>query len=71
MMNKQEQFITVNDGVQLWVETYGDKENEACIFISGAGANSSFWSEDICTNLVSKDFFVIKYDHRDFGYSTK
>ena len=55
----------------MWVETYGYKENEACIFVSGAGANSSFWSEWLCTELVNEGFFVIKYDHRDFGYSTR
>ena len=70
-MHKQEQFITVNDGVQLWLECFGNRENEACILISGAGANSSFWSDRLCADLHSKDFYIIKYDHRDFGYSTK
>ncbi len=64
-------FIEVEDKVELWVETIGNTANEACLFISGAGANSSFWSERLCNALVEKDFFVIKYDHRDFGYSTK
>lgn len=70
-MNNQERFISISDDVELWVETYGNRENEACIFISGAGANSSFWSDHLCTRLVNQDFYVIKYDHRDIGYSTK
>ena len=63
-------YISIEEDLQLWVETYGHSENEACLLISGAGANSSFWSDRLCTNLVEKGFFVIKYDHRDFGYSS-
>lgn len=70
--NKCEKLnIKIEDNLNLWVETYGEHSNEACLFISGAGANSSFWSDRLCENLEDKGFFVIKYDHRDFGYSTK
>jgi len=68
---KKERFITIEDNLKLWVETYGKASDEACMFISGAGANSTFWSERICKELSENGFFVIKYDHRDFGYSTK
>jgi len=68
---REEKYITSDDDLKLWVETYGNADNEACLFISGAGANSSFWSENLCNSLVDRDFFVIKYDHRDFGYSSK
>lgn len=64
-------FVTTDEKLKLWVETLGVTDNEACLLISGAGANSSFWPERLCRQLVEKDFFVIKYDHRDFGYSTK
>ena len=67
-MNK---YIEVGKNIKLWVETYGDESDEAVLFISGAGANSSFWSERLCNELVEKGFYVIKYDHRDFGYSSK
>ncbi|MGQ8337050.1 alpha/beta fold hydrolase [Sunxiuqinia sp. A32] len=70
-MTKNVQFIKIETNLKLWVETYGDYQNEAVIFISGAGANSSFWSDRLCENLTRKNFFVIKYDHRDFGYSSK
>lgn len=64
-------FIQIGMKIRLWVETFGNAQNEACIFISGAGANSSFWSDRLCHGLANRKFFVIKYDHRDFGYSTK
>jgi len=68
---KNEKFIEIENNLKLWVETFGDKKDEACLFISGAGANSSFWSDRLCKSLVQNRFFVIKYDHRDFGYSSK
>ena len=68
---RQDKFISVEKGLSLWVETHGEAGNESCLFISGAGANSSFWSDRLCNNLADRGFFVIKYDHRDFGYSSK
>ena len=70
-MMEKKQFIQIEKNIKIWVETFGEIENETCIFISGAGANSSFWSDRLCRKLVKKNFFVIKYDHRDIGYSTK
>lgn len=66
-----EKYIPIEKGLELYVETYGEQSNEACLFISGAGANSSFWTDRLCDSLVENGFFVIKYDHRDFGYSSK
>ena len=66
-----DQYINIEKNIDLFVETFGNKKDEACIFISGAGANSSFWSDSLCLELANSGFFVIKYDHRDFGYSTK
>ena len=68
---KVAKFISVEKNIQLWVETFGDKNDEAVLFIAGAGANASFWSGRLCNELVQRNFFVIKYDHRDFGYSSK
>jgi pimeloyl-ACP methyl ester carboxylesterase len=66
-----EQYIQIEDNLKLWVETHGNPSNNACLFINGAGANSSFWSDNLCRKLVEKGFYIVKYDHRDFGYSDK
>lgn len=70
-MKSKNQFITTKDSIKIWVETFGDHKDEACLLISGAGANSSFWRDNLCNKLVENGFFVIKYDHRDIGYSSK
>lgn len=68
---KEVTYIPIDKDLKLYVETYGNPGNEACLFISGAGANSSFWTNHLCEKLVANGFFVITYDHRDFGYSSK
>ncbi len=55
--------VTINEAVKIWVETYGEPAHPAIVFISGAGAISSFWSERLCQELVGRKFYVIKYDH--------
>lgn len=49
-----EKYISTPQGIQLYAESYGKIGNEACLFISGAGANSSFWREELCDALVKK-----------------
>lgn len=63
--------IPVDDSVNIYTETFGNCSNNAVLFISGAGAGASFWSERLCKKIVDNGFFVIKYDHRDFGLSSK
>jgi pimeloyl-ACP methyl ester carboxylesterase len=66
-----EKYIDAADSVRLWASSDGNKKNIACLFINGAGANTSFWSERLRSGLVENGFFVITFDHRDFGYSDK
>lgn len=67
----QLQYISVQQNIKLCIESSGIKRNETCLFISGAGAGASFWSERLCNTLSDKGFYVIRYDHRDFGYSER
>ena len=53
------------------VETLGKSTDCACLYISGAVVNVSFWSDALCENLAQRGFYVIRYDHRDFGYSSR
>ncbi len=68
---EKKKYISIEEDLNLYVETYGAPGHETCLFISGAGANSSFWSDHLCERLVEDGFFVVKYDHRDFGFSSK
>jgi len=63
--------IQIENNFKLWVEGSGINKNETVVCISGAGAGATFWSERMHNTLTEKGFFVICYDHRDFGYSDK
>src|SRR4051812_33070136 len=65
-----EQFATVGD-VELCYETFGDSGNPAVLLIMGLGTQMIAWHEDFCAQLAERGFFVIRYDNRDVGHSTK
>jgi pimeloyl-ACP methyl ester carboxylesterase len=56
--------------IRLWSEGLGVPGQPCALLISGAGAHAAFWPDDFCRLLVEAGLFVIRYDHRDIGYST-
>jgi pimeloyl-ACP methyl ester carboxylesterase len=56
-------------GVDICVETFGDRGNPAILLIHGATASMLGWEDDFCRRLASGRRFVIRYDHRDTGRS--
>src|SRR3954462_12804946 len=59
--------VQVN-GVELCVETFGDRRDPAILLIMGGGASMDWWEDDFCGRLAAGRF-VIRYDHRDTGGS--
>jgi len=58
------------NGVELWNETFGDKNNPAVLLIMGGGGQGILWPTEFCQKLADEGFYVIRYDHRDAGLST-
>jgi pimeloyl-ACP methyl ester carboxylesterase len=65
-----EQFVKVRD-VKLCFETFGDKDDPALLLVMGLGTQMLAWREGFCEELVKRGFFVIRYDNRDVGRSTR
>ncbi|MFL5896617.1 MAG: alpha/beta fold hydrolase [Thermoleophilaceae bacterium] len=65
-----EQFAHAN-GIELCYETFGDRSDPALLLIMGLGTQMVAWREDFCRALADRGFFVIRYDNRDCGRSTK
>lgn len=55
--------------VEIWTESFGESSNPALLLIMGVAGQGVMWTDDFC-NALAKDFFVIRYDHRDVGLST-
>ena len=64
-----EQFATVG-AVELCYETFGNPEDPAMLLVMGLGTPMLAWHEDFCAELVSRGFFVTRFDNRDCGRST-
>ncbi|MBP6472217.1 MAG: alpha/beta hydrolase [Chloroflexi bacterium] len=63
-------FVTAN-GIQLCYDAFGDPANPPLLMISGLGMQLTGWDEEVCTMLAERGYWVIRYDNRDVGLSTK
>ena len=59
------------NGIEIEYETFGDPGAAPLLLIMGLGAQMLSWDEEFCTRLAERGFFVIRYDNRDSGLSTK
>lgn len=62
--------IAKANGIEIWYEAFGQKENPALLLIMGAGCQGILWPTEFCERLASEGFYVVRYDHRDAGLST-
>jgi pimeloyl-ACP methyl ester carboxylesterase len=69
-MAPQQQVVPVN-GIELCYETFGDPQGEPLLLIMGLGSQLIYWPVELCEALVDRGFFVVRYDNRDTGLSTK
>lgn len=66
-----EQFARLESGIELCYETFGSQDDPAVLLIMGLGGPMGWWDREFCTELAGRGFFVIRYDNRDTGRSTK
>ena len=52
-------------------EAFGDPANPPLLLIMGSMASMLWWPEALCRKLADGGLFVIRYDNRDTGRSTK
>ena len=61
----------VNTGMELEYETFGSPDDPALLLIMGFTAQLTDWDERLCRLLAEGGRFVIRFDNRDWGLSTK
>jgi pimeloyl-ACP methyl ester carboxylesterase len=59
------------NGIDIAYETLGDPKDPAMLLIMGLGAQLVTWDDGFCAALAGRGFYVIRYDNRDVGLSTK
>lgn len=71
MSGSGEQFASLPSGIDICYETFGSPDDPPVLLIMGLGGPMNWWSIEFCERLAARDFFVIRYDNRDTGRSTK
>lgn len=56
--------------IEIWYDTFGHTHNQPLLLIMGACAQAILWPVTFCQKLADAGFYVIRYDHRDSGFST-
>lgn len=59
------------NGIEIEYETFGEPTNPAVLLIMGLAAQLTRWPMPLVEDLVARGYFVIRYDNRDVGLSTK
>jgi pimeloyl-ACP methyl ester carboxylesterase len=66
-----EQLLTLPNGIELCYQTFGDPEATPLLLVMGLSGPMTWWPLELCHRLVDEGFFVVRYDNRDTGRSTK
>ena len=60
-----------SSNISIHTESFGSYTDPCILLIMGATAQGIMWDQDFCQQLADKGFFVIRYDHRDTGQSSR
>ncbi len=59
------------NGIRIAFDTAGDPKAAPLLLIHGLGMQLTDWPDEFVEGLVDLGFYVIRFDHRDSGLSTK
>lgn len=67
----EELFAPVSPGIELCYQTFGDPEDEPLVLVMGLGGPMTWWDPDLCEMLARAGFYVVRFDNRDIGRSSR
>jgi pimeloyl-ACP methyl ester carboxylesterase len=59
------------NGIDIAYETFGSIGDRPLILIMGIGSQMVYWPTAFCEKLAAAGHFVVRFDNRDVGLSTK
>ncbi len=59
------------NNIELEYETHGDSSDKPLLMVNGLGSQMIDWYEGFIQCLVDRGFYVIRFDNRDIGLSSK
>jgi pimeloyl-ACP methyl ester carboxylesterase len=66
-----ERMATLSSGVRLCYQTFGEPSADPLLLVMGLGGPMTWWDPGFCAMLADAGFFVIRYDNRDTGRSSR
>jgi pimeloyl-ACP methyl ester carboxylesterase len=70
-MQSIEDFAVLPNGIRLCYDTFGSRDDPVLLLVMGLAGPLNWWSPDLCRLLAGRGFFVVRFDNRDVGRSTK
>jgi pimeloyl-ACP methyl ester carboxylesterase len=59
------------NGLTLEYETFGRAQAPAILLVMGLGGQLTLWPDSFCQALADAGYYVVRYDNRDIGLSSK
>ena len=63
-------WVKVN-GIEIVYDSFGETSASPLLLIMGLGEQMISWDEDFCKQLAMQGYWVIRFDNRDVGLSTR
>lgn len=67
----EELSASISTGVEICYQTFGDPQDEPLLLIMGLGGPMNWWDSALCTRLAETGFYVVRFDNRDIGRSSR
>lgn len=59
------------NNIEIEYDTFGDSSSKPLLLVMGLGGQMTAWVDEMCEGLANQGLFVIRFDNRDVGLSTK
>jgi len=66
-----ERFADIGGAIRLCYETFGREADPPMLLIMGLGTQMIGWPDEFCEQLAARGSYVVRFDNRDIGRSTK
>ena len=63
--------FATHDHVEIYYETFGHPADPCLLLVNGLGSQSISYADEWCNLFADRGLFVVRYDNRDSGLSTK
>ena len=62
---------TVSPEVSIAYDTFGSSRDPVVLLVMGLGTQLIAWQEGLCRRLADRGRYVVRYDNRDCGLSSR